>query len=167
MWWRLENYLKYLIALGVIFAVLWGHSNYGCTSMTSIQMDPLMKKDEYFVYYPRERDPGKYERGSAMVFFGHYYNNLRNPTEEFVCRVIALPGDRIRMENGVVYVNGEAQAETYITEERRTRDDMPEIIVPREHLFVLSDARQFSDCDSRGFGPISRHAIFGRVRPPH
>ncbi len=163
--WIIENYLKYFIGMAILWAVIWAQRNLACTSMTTDQMVPLMKKEDYFMYYPRQRSTNEFRRNTDLVYFTQRARGI-NRNEEYVARVVGLPGDRVKIENGTVIVNGEPQPDNYVKEELKYREEMPEILVPREHLFVLSDSRRVLGYDSRSFGPISRHSIQGRVRPP-
>ena len=84
----------------------------------------------------------------------------RNPDVDFVKRVVALPGDRVAMRAGVLFVNGEAADHYGCIPDRENLD---ELVVPEEEFFVLGDNRPVS-CDSREFGLVAEHLIKGRVR---
>jgi signal peptidase I len=123
-------------------------------------------------------------RGDVIVF--HY---PVNPAQDFVKRVVALPGDRLRLINKRVYVNGAPLQEPYvqyITALRNYyRDDFPrtdsadygvdarwwkempklvedrQLIIPDGNYFVLGDNRDDSQ-DSRYWGFVPRENIIGR-----
>jgi signal peptidase I len=99
----------------------------------------------------------KISRGDVVVF--HY---PRDPEKSYIKRVIALPGDSLRIENGRVYVNGERVKEDYVPPAYRDSRSMPEIVVPRGEYFVMGDHRSISS-DSRDFGPIDRDLIYGKA----
>lgn len=87
-------------------------------------------------------------------------------TEDFVKRVIGLPGDAIEIDNGTVLVNGHKIDEPYLNSRRDTSDFKP-IVVPPGMLFVLGDNRTQSG-DSRfpppggvGFVPVDH--VVGKV----
>lgn len=124
------------------------------------------------------------QRGDIVVF--HF---PLNPPEHVVKRVIALPGDRIHLVNGVVFLNGQRLAEPYAVNEPswpdHFRDNFPagtytdpsvdtrwweqmhqnisggDIIVPAGQYFVMGDNRNHSR-DSRYWGFVPRSAIVGR-----
>ena len=124
------------------------------------------------------------QRGDIVVF--HY---PVHPSEHFVKRVVGVPGDRIRLINRQVYVNGAALKESYARYSSPVRDifrdefprtDIPvpgleggwwlqmkklvedgELIVPEGHYFVLGDNRDES-LDSRYWGFVPRENIIGR-----
>jgi signal peptidase I len=123
-------------------------------------------------------------RGDIIVF--HY---PLNPAQDFVKRVVALPGDRVRLIDKHVYVNGAPLREPYvqhISELRNYyRDDFPQtdspdygvdakwwkemrklvedrqLIVPEGQYFVLGDNRDDSQ-DSRYWGFVPRENIIGQ-----
>lgn len=75
-------------------------------------------------------------------------------------RVIALPGDRVSIQNGVVYLNGEALDEPYVA--YPGGPDAAELTVPEGTIFVLGDNRAVS-MDSRSLGPIPDSGVLGTV----
>jgi len=125
----------------------------------------------------------KIKRGDVIVF--HY---PVNPAQDFVKRVVAVPGDRLRLVNKRVYVNGNLAQEPYVqymATRNFYRDDFPQagspdygvdakwwkempklvedhqLIIPEGHYFVLGDNRDDSQ-DSRYWGFVPRENIIGR-----
>jgi signal peptidase I len=132
---------------------------------------------DYLMPYRRIR------RGDIVVF--HY---PVNPAQHFVKRVIGVPGDRVRLVNKQVFVNGVALKEPYAHFSRPAndlfRDDFPrldvapgetpewwvllrklvedgQLIVPQGHYFVMGDNRDDS-YDSRYWGFVPQTNIIGR-----
>jgi signal peptidase I len=97
------------------------------------------------------------ERGDVVVF--HY---PRDPEKSYIKRVIALPGDRLRIDHGTVWLNGKPQTEPYIPEEYRDSVSYPEIVIPADSYFMMGDHRCISS-DSRSFGPVERSFIYGKA----
>jgi signal peptidase I len=97
------------------------------------------------------------ERGDIVVF--HYPRDTR---QSFIKRVIALPGDRIRISYGHVFVNDEQLPESYVPSDYLDAMSYPEIVVPKNAYFVLGDHRSMSN-DSRKFGPVMRGYIYGKA----
>lgn len=80
--------------------------------------------------------------------------------ELYIKRVIGLPGDRIRIERGVVYVNDARLNEPYVqfADERSEAEST----VPPDDVYVLGDNRAVSE-DSRAFGPVPENALTGKA----
>ena len=85
-----------------------------------------------------------------------------DPAKSYIKRVIAIPGDTLRIDDGQVYVNGKALKESYVP--MRFRDDRsyPETVLSRSEYFVMGDHRLISS-DSRDFGPVNRNLIYGKA----
>jgi len=96
-------------------------------------------------------------RGDVVVF--HY---PRDPEKSYIKRVIALPGDRLRIDRGEVYVNGKRLSEPYVPEEYRDTKSVPETVIPDDEYFMMGDHRSISS-DSRDFGPVDRDLIYGKA----
>jgi signal peptidase I len=97
------------------------------------------------------------ERGDVVVF--HY---PRDPEKSYIKRVIARPGDRLRIEHGQVWLNGKLLPEPYVPDEYRDTRSMDELIVPEDTFFMMGDHRSISS-DSREFGPVARDLIYGKA----
>ena len=103
------------------------------------------------------------ERGDVIVF-----KSPKNPDVEFIKRIIGLPGDKVRVDGGVVYVNGMALEETYTSTnetplwENGFIHDGVQVTIPQGQIFVMGDNRPMSS-DSRDFGPVDINSIIGQV----
>jgi signal peptidase I len=87
---------------------------------------------------------------------------VRQPdTEEFIKRVIGLPGDVVEGHDGFVFVNGSVLLEPYLPKGTVTSDFGP-ITVQKGKLWVMGDNRGNS-ADSRVFGQIEQNTIVGRA----
>jgi signal peptidase I len=103
------------------------------------------------------------ERGDVVVFDTPPLAEQRcGAGGTFVKRLIVLPGETWRMQNGVVYIGGKRLVEPYIKPRRRGSDTRPAQRVPKERYILLGDNRVQS-CDSRTWGPASRDDIIGKV----
>jgi signal peptidase I len=97
------------------------------------------------------------ERGDVVVF--RYPRDLE---KSYIKRVIAVPGDRLRIDRGVVWVNGQRPEENYVPEEYRDNRSLAEMVVPDDSYFMMGDHRSISS-DSREFGPVDRQLIYGKA----
>ena len=84
-------------------------------------------------------------------------------TEKCVKRVIAVPGDRISISDGAIYLNGEKLDESAYWDGYIEDSEMPEVTVPDKCLFVVGDNRNHSG-DSRHVGFIPYCQVKGKVR---
>lgn len=84
-------------------------------------------------------------------------------TEKCVKRVIAVPGDRISISDGAIYLNGEKLDESAYWDGYIEDSEMPEVTVPERSLFVVGDNRNNSG-DSRHVGFIPYWQVKGKVR---
>ncbi len=96
-------------------------------------------------------------RGDVVVF--RYPNDT---SKSYIKRVIGVPGDRVQISFGRVYVNGHRMAEPYVPDQYSDERSMPEVTVPSNAYFVLGDHRNMSQ-DSRDFGAVSRDYIYGKA----
>lgn len=96
-------------------------------------------------------------RGDIVVF-----RYPRDPSKSYIKRVIAVGGDRVRIDRGRVYVNGRRLYEPYIPVEYVDSRSYPETVVPEGSYFVLGDHRS-SSSDSRDFGPVDADNIYGKA----
>jgi signal peptidase I len=97
------------------------------------------------------------ERGDVVVF--HY---PRDPEKSYIKRVIALPGDRLWIDHGQVWLNGKPLREDYVPLEYRDSRSMAQTVVPGGAFFMMGDHRSISS-DSREFGPVERSLIYGKA----
>ncbi|OGI21353.1 MAG: signal peptidase I [Candidatus Moranbacteria bacterium RIFCSPHIGHO2_01_FULL_55_24] len=102
-------------------------------------------------------------RQDAVVF-----EYPKNPDQFFIKRVIGLPGEAVEIRNNRVHIYNESHPEGFVLDETaylsRTivMPDMPKVALGPDEYFVMGDNRMFS-YDSRGFGPLKKEYIIGRV----
>lgn len=99
----------------------------------------------------------RFERGDIIIF-----NHPDEPGKRLIKRIIGLPGDNVRIDDGRVFVNGELIAEPYIDPSTRDACLMGARVIEPEHYFVLGDNRDISN-DSRRIGSIPADAVIGKA----
>jgi signal peptidase I len=97
------------------------------------------------------------ERGDIVVF-----RYPRDPSKSYIKRVIGVAGDRVRIDGGQVYVNGQPIEEDYVPPAYADERSFPEVMVPAHSYFMLGDHRSMSN-DSRDFGPVKDGFIYGKA----
>ena len=94
------------------------------------------------------------QRGDIIVF-----RSLQDSSRSFIKRVIGLPGEKVSLRRGAVYVDGRPMDESYLR--TRGRDETREFeILGEDEYFVMGDNRPFSN-DSRHWGPVPLENIIG------
>jgi signal peptidase I len=96
-------------------------------------------------------------RGDIVVF-----RYPRDTSKSFIKRVIAVGGDRVVIDKGRVYLNGQLLHETYVPAQYADTRSSTEVVVPAGEFFVLGDHRSMSD-DSRDFGTVDDSYITGKA----
>jgi signal peptidase I len=100
---------------------------------------------------------GEIHRGDVVVFLYPH-----DHTKSYIKRVIALPGDDLRIDRGRVYVNGHVVTEKYVPAQFADDRSLPGLVIPNDEYFVMGDHRSISS-DSRDFGPVQRDLIYGKA----
>lgn len=97
----------------------------------------------------------------AVRFFGEAVGLVQPSTEEWIKRVVALPGETVEGRDGAVWVDGRRLVEPYLTDDV-TISTFPSQVVPAGHVWVMGDNRTNS-LDSRSVGPIAVDSVVGRA----
>ena len=88
------------------------------------------------------------------------FQNPDNRRQTWIKRVVALPGDVIAIQSGIVTINGEPLVEAKAV--KKDSSDLAPLTVPKNHCYVLGDNRADSK-DSRQIGSIPMNALVGKV----
>ena len=140
--------LTLIIFLVIRFAIQ-SYRVSGPSMLPGLQTDDyvLVNKIAYLFHTP--------ERGDVIVF--HY---PLDTSEDFIKRVIGLPGDTVSLDNKTVQVDGVVLHEPYISEAYNPSGKT--IKVPMDEYFVLGDNRPLSD-DSRDWGFVPKADLVGKA----
>lgn len=144
------------IFLFIYLLVLQPHKIKGASMEPSFPNGQYLLTDK--VTY-RFREP---DRGDVVVF-----EAPASAEEEFIKRIIALPGETISLNNGAILINDLKLDESYIAANLATSgssflQEGVRVEIPSEHYLVLGDNRPFSS-DSRAWGFVSKDKITGRA----
>lgn len=120
----------------------------------NVSMQPTLFEGNLLVVNKLAYKLGEPKHGDIIVF--HYQGTV---TEDYIKRVIGLPGDTINVSNGVVKVNGQAITEPYIAELPGYTGQWK---VPEGELFVLGDNRNHSS-DSHDWGFVQKDWVVGKA----
>jgi signal peptidase I len=110
------------------------------------------------------RSPDRGVVGGFLHWLSEGIGFARPEDEDFIKRVVGLPGEVLEIRDHVVYIDGRALREPYLT--REARSSMPDfgpVEIPGDALFVMGDNRGHSN-DSRaslGFVPVDK--VIGRA----
>jgi len=149
-----------VFAIGIFFfiylLIMRPHKISGQSMMPNFQ-DGEFLLTEKVTYYTRNPD-----RGDVVVFMPPV-----SDTDEFIKRVIGLPGEKVMIKDGRVYINDRLLPESYIDGSVVTGggpflSDNRDYVVPPDQYFVLGDNRPNSS-DSRYWGPITKKMMTGRA----
>lgn len=123
-------------------------------------MEPTLANSEYLIVEKVAYKFRQPERGEIIVFRAPV-----NWTENYIKRVIALPGETIRIEDNKIYINNKVLEESYIDADGVSFDNPDyslELTLGEDEYFVIGDNRNHSS-DSRSWGPLPRQNIIGRA----
>ncbi len=145
--------LAFILYFGISFAIQAVH-------VEGLSMFATLDNNDYLIANKLDYRFGNPERGDIII--------LRPPTDnskDFIKRVIAGPGDHLRIVNGTVCINGRVLYEPYLPEAwtiDTTWNGGAEQVMASNEYFVMGDNRNRSQ-DSRVFGPITRDRIDGKA----
>jgi len=163
-------YLLVIIAAGLMHDYVWppvvksvaGARTY---RMPASSMEPTLKIGDHFIArldcYTHDQP-----RQSDIVIFRYPGDS----SKDFVKRIIALEGQELEIRNRRVFIDGRKMEEPWVVYSRTAtlpassspRDNLGPIVVPKGHVFVMGDNRDFSH-DSRFFGPVDIREITGKA----
>lgn len=154
--WVLFRELLETIVLSLIIFLLIRQviQNY---RIESHSMQPNFYEGEFILVNKLAFKLGDPTRGEVIVF-----HNPQNTDEDYIKRVIGLPGDTIEIHEQTVYVNGEEFPEPYTINPFRPGENYGPLIVPENQLFVMGDNRGNSS-DSRRIGTIPEELVVGQA----
>ena len=161
----IETLIIFITILAVVyFVIARPHKVFGSS------MYPNFHSGDYIITDELSYKLGNPQRGQVIVF-----KDPLDLSQDFIKRIIGLPGETVKVANGHVYVNSKLLQEPYLDssvvtvprqfmEEDNGHIRIPpdQVTVPPDHYFVLGDNRPDSS-DSREWGFITREEIIGKA----
>jgi signal peptidase I len=123
----------------------------------SHSMRPSFEEGQFILVNKLAFKLGAPERGDVIIF--HNPNNTR---EDYIKRVIGLPGDTVEVRGQMVYINSRPLPEEYPLNAFAPNSHFGPVVVEADRLFVMGDNRGNST-DSRAFGTLSEDLVVGKA----
>ena len=152
--------ITFILVTGLSFASRRTVMGFDIMKMGVAVMRPTVLQGERFLVNTWAYKQAEPERGDIIA---HSFVGQKGI---YLNRVIAIENDKIQIENGIVLLNGEILNEPYVlsanVKEPQSKN-MPVIIIPKGHYFVMGDNRDASFGDSRFSGTITIDNITGKA----
>lgn len=156
MYKEIIDFIKSLV-IATVAAMLIITFVFQTVSVDKTSMYPTLKPNDRLILEKVTYYFSKPSRGDIIVF--KYPKDTR---EKFIKRVIGVPGDKIKIEDGTLYINDEKQDEKYIKEPMT--GNFPETVVPEGTIFAMGDNRNNSmDSRDSSVGFISYKLVIGKA----
>lgn len=122
-------------------------------------MEPNFHDKEYLVIDKLSYKIRVPKRGEVIIF-----HPPQSPRESYIKRIIGLPGEKVEVKSGNIYINGKLLKESYIMHDAGSAISTNDMTVQLQdnEFFVFGDNRDHSS-DSREIGPIPKSNIQGKV----
>lgn len=165
-WWDkakggLAELIEFVAIVGVIVLVI--HYLIAEPHLVSgNSMVPNFHDGDYIITNKLATRFAELQRGEVIIL-----QYPRDPNKVFIKRIIGMPGERLKIMDNVVYINGQLLSEPYlpkdtVTQVRGFMADGEEITIPEGQYFVMGDNREGSS-DSREWGPEKKELIIGQA----
>lgn len=145
-----------IASISVFILVVLFHLLFIPVRISGASMQPTLTDNQWILVRRNE----KVERFDVVVLKERLEDG--GDDKVVVKRVIGLPGDRVVVVDGQLYINNELYEESYTSEEKTQYFDQVDFVieVPEGHVFVMGDNRDVSR-DSRALGSFKMDAIMG------
>jgi signal peptidase I len=156
----LGSWLEFPVILLVSFGLVFGFVRPVVAEpfrIPSGSMIPTLQIGDRVLANKLAYDLSDIERGDIIIF--------RSPAdgETLIKRAVGLPGDKLEIRGGKLYINGELQDEPYLKPDTQISQPFGPVTVPKGHFFAMSDNRENST-DSRVYGPVPGENVIGEAK---
>ncbi len=148
--------IKELVQIAIVTTLIYlgVHSTISPRIVDGQSMEPTLHNNEWVMLDKVSYMLHSPQRGDIIVF-----KFPKDPSQDYIKRVIGIAGDHVVVSGGHVYVNGRQLSETYIAnppDYAQSQCSFCDVRVPKGYLYVLGDNRDnSSDSHVWGFVPIS------------
>jgi signal peptidase I len=143
-----------IMALSLLFAIVLFHFLFQPFQVSGLSMSPTLENHDYILIDRVFFRDDAIQRGELVVF------RLKGSGPFIVKRVVGLPGEKLQIRQGRLYINGRHLSS--LDERMSARSNFGPVVVPRGTYFCMGDNRGVS-LDSRQFGPVKASSIYGTV----
>lgn len=157
------SYIKVII-IAVLLALFVRSFLFNVVRVQQTSMYPTVKPNDIILSSSLYRFKKDYKRGDIIVF--------KSPSEKrmLIKRIVGLPGEKVEIYDGSIYIDGKVLEEKYFEEKPYTLSPTRVFDLKEDELFVLGDNRSpKGSFDSREFGPIKIKSLrshpFYRIFP--
>ncbi|HEC22499.1 MAG TPA: signal peptidase I [Chloroflexi bacterium] len=149
--------LREIFETALLAGVIWLIINFATARyvVEGISMEPTLHTGQYLIVNRLAYRFGTPQRGDVIVF-----DFPGNTNDDYVKRIIGLPGETVTIENGHVYIDGVELDEPYTSS--GTPNYQGTWYVPPGSYFVMGDNRPHSS-DSRSWGMLDEEYIVGKA----
>lgn len=157
---KILDSLEFYIFAGVFFIIIW-YFVLSPRAIDGISMFPYLHNEDFILVYKLQYLSKAPKRGDVVVF-------KHSETQDYIKRVIGLPGETVKIENGSVYINGKLLDESaYLDAAVRTQPGTSikegvDYVVPAGQYVLMGDNRPFST-DCREFGAVPKEYLEGKA----
>ncbi|MBI4038763.1 signal peptidase I [Candidatus Daviesbacteria bacterium] len=155
------EFFETIVVVGAIFALIYLFVAQ-FHKVSGLSMFPTMHDGDFLITEKITYKFSQPKKGEIIVL-----KNPRDNSQDFIKRIIAVPGDTIKIENNNVYLNGQLLEEVYLPPGTRSRSgsfltEGSAIKAGNNQYFVFGDNRNHSS-DSREWGSITKEEIIGKA----
>lgn len=155
---RIWSVIREIIETILLAGIIWLAVNFATARyvVDGQSMEPNLHTGQFLIVSRLAYRFGSPQRGDIIVF-----DFPGNPGDDYVKRIIGLPGDTVLIDNNQVFVNDTLLNEPYLPPDDYTTGT-GRWVVPEGSFFVMGDNRAHSS-DSRAWGLLTKDRIIGKA----